>query len=117
VQWAVNLAVNGRMAERNGSAFVLPPGTSEGAFSLRLRTYPAEEVASQLPDGRVYVRGESMELKQFLGELPSASLVQAGRGRYAVQAGGTIVTNSARVPVTITAERQADSPQRAPHAR
>lgn len=117
VQWAVNLAVNGRMAERNGSTFVLPPGASEGAFSLRLRTYPAAEVGSQLPDGKVYVRGEPMDLQQFLNALPSAALVQAGRGRYAVQAGGTIVTNSARAPVTITAERPADLPKGPLHAR
>ena len=111
IEWAVNLALGGRMTERNGTTFVLPPGVGAGDFSLRLRTYPAGEVASQLPDGKVYVRGQPMELQQFLNALPSAALVQAGRGRYAVQAGGTIATNSARVPVTITAERAPDLPR------
>lgn len=101
VRRAVRLAVGGTLEDRNGSRIVLPAGVERSALDERLKNYPAPELQAQLPDGKVYVRGQAMELQQFLAGLPAAQLRTVGRGRYAVLGGGAIATNSQMQPIVI----------------
>lgn len=101
VRRAVRLAVGGTLEDRNGARIVLPAGVERSALDERLRNYPAPELQAQLPDGKVYVRGQPMELQQFLAGLPAAQLRTVGRGRYAVLGGGAIATNSQMQPIVI----------------
>lgn len=92
---ALRLALGGAVVEHNGGKVVLPPGTDEGALRKRLSSYPVDDLARQLPDGKVYVRGQPVELSQFLASLPSAQLRNGDkRGRYFISAGGTFASNS-----------------------
>jgi len=101
VKRAVRLAVGGTLEERNGSRIVLPAGVERQSFDQRLKQYPEQELASQLPDGKVYVRGQPIELAQFLTTLPGAQLSTVGRGRYVVKAGGSLAANSRQQPIII----------------
>lgn len=101
VRRAVRLAVGGTLEDRNGARIVLPAGVERSALDERLKNYPAPELQAQLPDGKVYVRGQAMELQQFLAGLPAAQLRTVGRGRYAVLGGGAIATNSQMQPIVI----------------
>lgn len=101
VRAAVRLAVGGNLVDQNGSRIVLPAGVERSALEQRLKNYPAPELQAQLPDGKVYVRGQPMELQQFLAGLPAAQLRTVGRGRYAVLGGGAIATNSQMQPIVI----------------
>lgn len=101
VKAAIRLAVGGTLEDRNGSRIVLPAGVERQAFDKRLKAYPAQELATQLPDGKVYVRGQPMELAQFLTSLPDAQLSTVGRGRYVVKAGGSLAANANAQPIVI----------------
>lgn len=101
VRTAIRLAVGGTLLEHNGQRIVLPAGVERKTFDQRMQSYPAAELAQQLPDGKVYVRGQPMEATQFLAGLPGAQLRTVGRGRYAVMAGGTVATNERGQPVLI----------------
>lgn len=101
VKAALRLAVGGALEDRNGSRIVLPAGVERQAFDQHLKAYPQQAIGSQLPDGKVYVRGQPMELAQFLTTLPGAQLSTVGRGRYVVKAGGSLAANAQQQPIII----------------
>lgn len=101
VKAALQLAVGGRTPMHNGQRIVIPAGVEPADFERRLKAYPAQELATQLPDGKVYVRGQPMELAQFLTSLPDAQLSTVGRGRYVVKAGGSLAANANAQPIVI----------------
>lgn len=106
VRRAVRLAVGGTLEDRNGARIVLPAGVERSALDERLRNYPAPELQAQLPDGKVYVRGQPMELQQFVTALPAAQLrtapgTTAGKGRYYVTASGTLAANANGDPIIL----------------
>ncbi len=101
VRSAIDLAVGGKLSDVNGTQVVIPAGVQRKDLDARMRQYPADELAKQLPDGKVYVRGVPMESSQFLASLPSAQLRTVGRGRYAVVGGGSIITNSQGQPIVV----------------
>jgi hypothetical protein len=100
---AVRLAIGGTKAEVNGAPIVLPAGVEASAFERHIEQYPAEALARQLPDGKVYVRGQATELAPFLANLPQAQLQTVGRGRYAIKAAGSFVSNAKGDPIVIEA--------------
>lgn len=100
---ATEIAVRGKVYEFNGAKIVFPQGIDDWELQNRLRSYPADALRSQLPDGKVYVRGQPIDASQFLAALPSAQLRTVARGTYAVTAGGTVATNSRNVPVLVYA--------------
>ena len=100
---AVRLAVGGDIVQRNGSKVIIPAGVTEDAFEQHLEKYPAQALQSQLPDGKVYVRGQPVEAAEFLASLPTAPLRTVGRGRYAVLAGGAVATNAQGRPIMVEA--------------
>jgi len=61
----------------------------------------AEKVHEQQAGSLVYVSGTAMPVADFLKQVPSASLISAGQGRYAVQTGAGIATNAAGRPLII----------------
>lgn len=98
---AVRLATGGGFTERNGRKVPLPQGIDAERFDRRLQAIKPSDLAPQLPDGAVYVGGTRVDASAFVQQIPGAVLVHAGQGRYAVQAGGGLVTNSQRRPVII----------------
>ncbi len=100
---AVRLAVGGDIVQRNGAKVIIPAGVTESQFEQHLEKYPAQALQSQLPDGKVYVRGQPVEAAEFLASLPTAPLRTVGRGRYAVLAGGAVATNAQGRPIMVEA--------------
>lgn len=98
---AVRLAVGGPVVEHNGAAVILPAGMDESALRQRLASYPAAALAPQLPDGKVYVRGQAVDAAQFLAALPGAQLRTLARGRFAVMSGGAVATNAQMQPIVL----------------
>lgn len=98
---AVRLAIGGKVVEHNGGKVVVPAGMDGGDLSKQLASYPADALASQLTDGKVYVRGQPIEAAQFLAALPGAQLRTLARGKFAVVSGGAIATNSQMRPIVL----------------
>lgn len=117
VESAINLAVGGRVADVNGAQVVIPAGVERKDFDMRIRQYPVAELQQQLPDGKVYVRGQPMDAAQFAASLPSAQLRTVGRGRYAVVGSGSVILNSQAQPVVISLTPQSTPKVEAPSAR
>lgn len=90
---AVNLATGG-IVERNGTKIPLPYGMQEDTFDQRISGIKPEELAAQTRDNLVYVGRQAVPLDQFVGQLPKATLVHAGQGKYNVRAGTGLVTTS-----------------------
>ncbi len=97
---AVTLATGG-ITERGGKKLPLPYGVTANDFDKKLRALTPAALASQAPDGKVYVGTTPMPLADFVAGVPEAQLVHAGQGRYAVSAGGGLVLNAQRRPVII----------------
>lgn len=100
VQQAVRLATGG-ITERNGRKVPLPYGVPEAEFNRKLQGLNAAMLAPQLPDGNVYIDGKPMAAEEFAKQVPGAVLLNAGQGRYAVQAGRGVVTNKDARPVIL----------------
>lgn len=91
---AVNLALGGRVIERNGVRLpVRGSDMDESEFTRRLQQYPQAAIAAQAKDGKVYLRDKAVSLDVFAEALPSADLVPAGAGRYMVRMGGVLAVN------------------------
>lgn len=97
---AVSIATGG-IAEHNGKKIPLPYGVSADEFGKRLSAITPDMLRSQAPDGKVYSNGAPMDAAAFLSALPTAELIHAGRGRYAVRSGGGVITNQQGRPVII----------------
>lgn len=100
VDRAIRLATGG-IAERGGKKIVLPYGVTANDFDKKLRQMNTDSFAGQLPDGNVYVGQTPMASSDFVRNLPNAALITSGNGRYTVQAGGGLVTNSLGQPVFV----------------
>jgi len=98
---ATELVLRGKIYDFNGAKVVLPQGVNVSEMERRLSNYPPDVLAAQLPDGKVYVRGQALDAAQFRAALPSAQLRWLAQGRYAVLAGGTVVSNVQGNPVVI----------------
>lgn len=98
---AVNFATGG-LAERNGRKLPMPEGMELDQFETKLRAITPVDLAQQLPDGAVYAGSTKLDAAQFVKALPDAVLLHAGKSKYFVQAGGTLVTNAKRQPIIIT---------------
>jgi hypothetical protein len=87
---AVRLATGG-IAEFNGTKVPLPYGVTQDQFEDSVRAVtPANVMNAQ---ERVYVNGQPVSMDAFIKAIPDSQLVDAGQGRYAVRAGGGLVTN------------------------
>lgn len=101
IKRAVRLAVGGDIIEHNGARVPIAGGMTARDFRDRVAAVKPEALATQAPDGTVMAGGRSIPLADFLASLPDAQLQPAGLGRYYVRAGGAVVTNSQRRPITI----------------
>lgn len=101
---AVRLAAGGDIVEHNGRKIPLPAGVTQGDLEDRLRSLKPQDFTAQTPGGVVRVGGQETTVDAFVQSLPDAQLISVGRGRYAVQAGGRVVTNAQGRPITITAK-------------
>lgn len=101
---AVRLAAGGDIIEHNGKNIPIPAGVTQSDLEDRLRSLKPQDFASQAPGGVVRVGGQETTVDAFVQALPDAQLISIGRGRYAVQAGGRVVTNAQGRPITITAK-------------
>lgn len=97
---AIAIATGG-LTEHNGRKIPLPYGVSADDFTRRLAAITPDTLRGQIPDGKVYSNGAPMESGAFLQSLPGAQLMHAGRGRYFVRSGGSVVTNNQGRPVVI----------------
>lgn len=86
VKRAVRL-VTGGLAERGGRKVPLPYGMTSDEFDRRIRTMTPANIGAE----EVQIAGQKVKATDFLTKLPDAPLIHAGQGRYAVQAGGSIV--------------------------
>lgn len=100
VRSAVRLAIGG-VEERNGRKIVLPYGMAPADFDKKLQQFNTQSIAGQLEDGKVYVGQTPISADDFVKNLPKAALITSGNGRYTVQAGGGLVTNSRGQPVFV----------------
>ncbi|MFJ1253353.1 hypothetical protein [Cupriavidus sp. CuC1] len=93
IKYAVNLATGG-IITKNGSKIPLPYGMQEDTFDDRIAAIKAADLAPQVPGGVVYSGKTAIPLAQFVSQLPKASLMHAGQGRYAIRAGtGLVMTD------------------------
>lgn len=90
IKQAVNLATGG-IITKNGTKIPLPYGINESAFNDRLAGIRPVDLSAQTRDNLVYVGAQPVPLDQFVLQLPKSSLVHAGQGKYAVNAGGGLV--------------------------
>lgn len=91
---AVNLATGGIREQRDGTKIPLPYGMQENTFTDRIGAIKVPDLAPQTRDNLVYVGRQAVPLEQFVTQLPQASLVHAGQGKYNVRAGTGLVTVS-----------------------
>lgn len=91
--------VTGGITEQAGKKIPLPRGMEPKEFTKRLNTLTVDSLRTALPSGKVYVSGTAMSTDDFLKQVPNASLIHAGQGKYAVQTGAGIATNEAGRPV------------------
>lgn len=101
---AVRLAAGGDIVEHNGKKIPLPAGVTQGDLEDRLRSLKPQDFSAQTPGGVVRIGGQETTVDAFVQALPDAQLISVGRGRYAVQAGGRMVTNAQGRPITVTAK-------------
>lgn len=101
---AVRLAAGGDIVEHNGKKIPLPAGVTQGDLEDRLRSLKPQDFTAQTPGGVVRIGGQETTVDAFVQSLPDAQLISVGRGRYAVQAGGRVVTNAQGRPITVTAK-------------
>lgn len=97
---SIRLAV-GSIVDHNGSKIPLPRGMQESDFNKRLSAITPADIARQTTDNNVYSGRQAIPVDQFIKQLPNASLIHAGPGRYNVKAGGSLITNSYGQRVTI----------------
>jgi hypothetical protein len=97
---AANL-VTGGIVERAGKKVPLPRGMKPAEFDKRISQVTSVDIAGQLTDGKVYVSGTAMDPAEFLNGVPTAALIHAGQGKYAVQTGAGIATNGNGRPLII----------------
>lgn len=93
VDRAVRLATGGIREQRDGSKIPIPYGMSEEDFDKRINGITPDSLSLQAPGGSVYVGKNAVSIADFVKQLPDASLVHAGQGRYNVRAGMGLVTN------------------------
>lgn len=99
-QKALEIALGGPLVEHAGKRIPVPAGVDN--LPDRLAKYPVQAIASQAPDGFVYLPGgRPMGVPEFLGVLPTAQLEPAGLGRYFVRSGGSLVVNQNRAPIVV----------------
>jgi hypothetical protein len=98
---AVNLATGGIGKNHDGSSLLLPYGMKEEDFSKRVQAIQPADLAKQAPSGYVFVGRTSVPLEQFVSQLPSASFIAAGKGRYIVKAGLGYVTINGESPLIL----------------
>lgn len=91
---AVRLATGGIAEQRDGSRVPIPYGMTNDQFATRIKGIQAVDLATQIPDGQVFVGKTAMPVEQFVKQLPDSSLVHAGQGLYSVRAGTGYVLNS-----------------------
>ncbi|WP_028354768.1 hypothetical protein [Bordetella petrii] len=94
-------AVSGGIIDFNGGRIPLPQGMTESQFERGLVDITPDALATQAPDGNVYVRGVAVPLAEFVEGLPDAVLRHAGQGRYTVSAGTGLVLNQAGQPIIV----------------
>jgi len=99
LQRAVEFAIGGRIAERNGRKVPIPAGMDDEQFDAKLRSITLDEINAEGPE--VLVAGARMKVLDFVQGLPNAELVYAGPGAYNVLAGGRPVLNSKGARVTV----------------
>lgn len=112
IRRAVDLATGGLREQRDGSKVPRPYGMSDDTLTSRIGTLVPGDLAQQAPGGQVFSGKTAIPLDQFLKQLPDASLVHAGQGRYAVRAGQGFVTNAAgqRITIDLNPRRPVASP-------
>lgn len=93
--------VTGGITERNGKKTPLPRGMSADEFDKRITNISPAALRTALPAGQVRVGRATMRLDEFLKEVPSAALIHAGQGRYAVQTGSGVATNADGTPLIL----------------
>lgn len=98
---AVGLATGGVREQRDGSKIPRPYGMSDDTFTQRIAGVTPADLSAQAPGGQVFSGATAIPLDQFIQQLPQASLIHAGQGRYHIRAGQGYVTNSARQRITI----------------
>lgn len=97
VAQAMKIALNGDVIDRGGSKLPIPAGVDPDKFEAVVA-----QSASKATGGKpVYVGGRPVPAADFLRALPSASLQQAGRGRYLVKTGTGLVTTDGKTPLYI----------------
>lgn len=101
---AVRLAAGGDIIEHNGKNIPIPAGVTQRDLENRLSSLKPQDFASQTPGGVVRIGGQEATVDAFVKAIPDAQLISIGKGRYAVQSGGRIVTNAQGRSITITAK-------------
>lgn len=91
VSQAVRLAVHGSIRDFNGVRVPIPAGMTPRDVQSRLRSMTAQDLG--LSGDSVYVSGRAIPAPEFLAGLPEAKLTYLDRGEYAIQAGGTFVSD------------------------
>ncbi|WP_367126123.1 hypothetical protein [Ralstonia sp. CP] len=94
VKRAVGMAIGNIMDQRDGSKVPLPYGMKEGTFKDRIKAISGADLAAQGAGENVFVGKQAVPTATFIKQLPDASLMHAGQGRYAVKAGSGLVTLS-----------------------
>lgn len=98
IRRAILLATGG-IVERNGSKIPIPYGWEENDLDKAIRAVKPENIQSK--DGNVYIGKTPVPVEQFVQQLPNASLVHAGQGKYSVKAGMGLVTTDGKSPLVI----------------
>lgn len=84
--------VLGEPIERAGVKTFAPKGMDEGTFNGMVRAYTPEVLASMVPGGKVYIRGQERSVSQLATSLPDMGLTRDGQKRYIPVASGALVT-------------------------
>lgn len=87
---AVNLATGGIRANKDGSKVPLPYGWKERDFDKRLGGLQPKNITA---GAEVFSGKTPIPVATFIKQLPNATLLHAGQGRYAVRAGSGFITD------------------------
>lgn len=98
---ALSLVI-GKFIDHNGSKIPMPRGMrSESDFAKLVKAIPVEQVANQTAGNTVYSGGVAIPIDTFMKQLPSAQLMHAGQGQYAIKTGNGLITNDLGKPIVI----------------
>lgn len=92
---------SGQLSEWADSKVPIPQGWTPRQFRKALETYDVKKLEKQAGSDEVLVGGQPLSLSSLVSNINAVRLIPAGRGSYALESGGQLVTTKQLRPLRI----------------